>query len=164
MIDILLMYNLLKALPDTMTLILVGDTDQLPSVGAGNVLKDMIASGQIPVVKLERIFRQAQGSRIIMNAHRINRGESIDMRGGKDSDFFFASRESNEEVVETLIKFCTQNPSTLLSCGCDVGYSGIDAYAAWNLRGSKSECPFTGGNEPIGYFSEKGRNSVSVRR
>ena len=109
MIDILLMYNLLKALPDTMTLILVGDTDQLPSVGAGNVLKDMIASGQIPVVKLERIFRQAQGSRIIMNAHRINRGESIDMRGGKDSDFFFASRESNEEVVETLIKFCTQN-------------------------------------------------------
>lgn len=87
MIDILLMYNLLKALPDTMTLILVGDTDQLPSVGAGNVLKDMIASGQIPVVKLERIFRQAQGSRIIMNAHRINRGESIDMRGGKDSVF-----------------------------------------------------------------------------
>ena len=91
MIDIMLMYNLLKALPDSMTLILVGDTDQLPSVGAGNVLKDIIASGRIPVVRLTRIFRQAEGSRIIMNAHRINRGEAIDMRGGKDSDFFFAS-------------------------------------------------------------------------
>lgn len=109
MIDIMLMYNLLKALPDHMTLIMVGDTDQLPSVGAGNVLKDMIASGRIPVVRLTRIFRQAQGSRIIMNAHRINRGEAIDLRGGKDSDFFFASKETNEEVVETLVQFCTRN-------------------------------------------------------
>ncbi|PNH17933.1 AAA family ATPase [Lachnospiraceae bacterium] len=109
MIDIMLMYNLLKALPDHMTLIMVGDTDQLPSVGAGNVLKDMIASGRIPVVRLTRIFRQAQGSRIIMNAHRINRGEVIDLRGGKDSDFFFASKETNEEVVETLVQFCTRN-------------------------------------------------------
>ena len=78
MVDVMLMYNLLKALPDQMTLILVGDTDQLPSVGAGNVLKDIIASGRIPVVRLTRIFRQAQGSRIIMNAHRINRGEAIE--------------------------------------------------------------------------------------
>ena len=109
MIDIMLMYNLLKALPDSMTLILVGDTDQLPSVGAGNVLKDIIASGRIPVVRLTRIFRQAEGSRIIMNAHRINRGEAIDMRGGKDSDFFFASRDTNEEVVETLVRWCTKN-------------------------------------------------------
>ena len=109
MVDIMLMYNLLKALPDSMTLILVGDTDQLPSVGAGNVLKDVIASGRIPVVRLTRIFRQAQGSRIIMNAHRINRGEAIDMRGGKDSDFFFASRETNEEVVETLVRYCAKN-------------------------------------------------------
>ena len=109
MIDVMLMYNLLKALPEHMTLIMVGDTDQLPSVGAGNVLKDIIASDRIPVVRLARIFRQAQGSRIIMNAHRINRGEPIDMRGGKDSDFFFAGRETNEEVVDTLIKFCTEN-------------------------------------------------------
>ena len=109
MVDVMLMYNLLKALPDQMTLILVGDTDQLPSVGAGNVLKDIIASGQIPVVRLTRIFRQAQGSRIIMNAHRINKGEAIDMRGGRDSDFFFASKETNEEVVETLVRYCTQN-------------------------------------------------------
>ena len=87
MIDIMLMYNLLKALPEQMTLILVGDIDQLPSVGAGNVLRDIIDSGCVPVVRLTRIFRQAQGSRIIMNAHRINKGEGIDMRGGKDSDF-----------------------------------------------------------------------------
>lgn len=109
MIDIMLMYNLLKAIPEHMTLILVGDTDQLPSVGAGNVLKDIIDSGNIPVVRLVRIFRQAQGSRIIMNAHRINKGESIDMRGGKDSDFFFASEETNEGIVERLVKYCTVN-------------------------------------------------------
>ena len=109
MIDIMLMYNLLKAIPEHMALIMVGDTDQLPSVGAGNVLKDLISSGKIPVVRLTRIFRQAQGSRIIMNAHRINRGENIDMRGGRDSDFFFAGKETNEEVVDTLVKYCTKN-------------------------------------------------------
>lgn len=109
MVDLLLMYNLLKAIPESMTLILVGDPDQLPSVGAGNVLKDLIASGCIPVVRLERIFRQAQGSRIIMNAHRINKGEPIDMRGGSDSDFFFAGRDTNEEIVNTLVQYCTRN-------------------------------------------------------
>ena len=109
MIDVMLMYNLLKAVPEHMTLIMVGDTDQLPSVGAGNVLKDIIASERIPVVRLTRIFRQAQGSKIIMNAHRINKGESIDMRGGKESDFFFSGKETNEEVVDTLVRFCTEN-------------------------------------------------------
>jgi exodeoxyribonuclease V alpha subunit len=109
MIDIMLMYNLLKAMPEQMTLIMVGDTDQLPSVGAGNVLKDIISSGRIPVVRLSRIFRQARGSRIIMNAHHINKGEQIDMRGGRDSDFFFAAKETNEEVVELLVKYCTEN-------------------------------------------------------
>lgn len=109
MIDIMLMYNLLKAIPEQMSLILVGDIDQLPSVGAGNVLRDIIASGSIPVVRLTRIFRQAQGSRIVMNAHRINKGEAIDMRGGKDADFFFAEKESNQEVVETMIQYCKTN-------------------------------------------------------
>ena len=109
MIDIMLMYNLLKALPDSMTLILVGDTDQLPSVGAGNVLKDIIASGAVPVVRLTRIFRQAQGSRIIMNAHRINHGEMPDLRGGRDSDFFFAAQETNEAAADLVVKYCTQN-------------------------------------------------------
>ena len=109
MIDIILMYNLLKAVPDHMTLILVGDTDQLPSVGAGNVLKDMIASGSIPVVRLTRIFRQAQNSRIILNAHRINEGKMPDLRGGRDSDFFFAAKDTNEEAAELLVKYCTVN-------------------------------------------------------
>ena len=109
MIDILLMYNLLKAIPDHMSLILVGDIDQLPSVGAGNVLRDIIDSGRVPVVRLTRIFRQAQGSRIIMNAHRINKGQAIDMRGGRDSDFFFAAKETNQEVIQTLVGYCTRN-------------------------------------------------------
>ncbi len=109
MIDIMLMYNLLKALPAHMTLILVGDIDQLPSVGAGNVLRDIIQSGSIPVVRLTRIFRQAQGSRIIMNAHRINRGESLDLRGGKESDFFFASKATNEEILDVIVSYCKTN-------------------------------------------------------
>ncbi len=109
MIDIMLMYNLMKAIPSHMTLIMVGDIDQLPSVGAGNVLRDIIDSESVPVVRLNRIFRQAQGSRIIMNAHRINKGEQPDLRGGKDSDFFFAGKESNEETLELLVKYCVSN-------------------------------------------------------
>ncbi|MBP3900294.1 MAG: ATP-dependent RecD-like DNA helicase, partial [Blautia sp.] len=93
MIDIMLMYNLLKAIPDTMTLILVGDIDQLPSVGAGNVLRDIIDSVCFPVVRLTRIFRQAQTSRIIMNAHRINAGKMPDISNGAKSDFFFMDME-----------------------------------------------------------------------
>ena len=97
MIDLLLMYNLLKAVPDTMTLILVGDIDQLPSVGAGNVLRDIIDSGCFPVVRLTRIFRQAQTSRIIMNAHRINAGKLPDISNGRNADFFFMDMEKEAE-------------------------------------------------------------------
>ena len=97
MIDIMLMYNLLKAVPDTMTLILVGDIDQLPSVGAGNVLRDIIDSGSFPVVRLTRIFRQAQTSRIIMNAHRINVGKLPDISNGRNADFFFMDMEKEAE-------------------------------------------------------------------
>ena len=93
MIDIMLMYNLLKAVPDTMKLILVGDIDQLPSVGAGNVLRDIIDSGCFPVVCLTRIFRQAQTSRIVMNAHRINVGKLPDISNGRNADFFFMDME-----------------------------------------------------------------------
>lgn len=75
MIDIILMNSLLKAVPDNMTLILVGDADQLPSVGAGKVLSDILASEVVPVIKLEKIFRQVQKSRIITNAHKINHDE-----------------------------------------------------------------------------------------
>ena len=109
MIDLMLMYNLLKAIPDDMTLILVGDVDQLPSVGAGNVLSDIITSGCVPVIKLERIFRQAQGSRIIMNAHRINKGHAIDISGGRNSDFFFAAKATPEEAADIIVKYVTEN-------------------------------------------------------
>ena len=102
MIDIMLMYNLLKAVPDGMTVILVGDVDQLPSVGAGNVLRDIIDSGCFPVVRLTRIFRQAQTSRIIMNAHRVNRGQMPDLSNGRNSDFFFMERESPEEAAAAI--------------------------------------------------------------
>ncbi len=104
MIDIVLMYNLLKAVPDTMTLILVGDVDQLPSVGAGNVLRDLIASGRFPVVRLTRIFRQAQTSRIIMNAHRVNRGEMPEIRNGAQSDFFFIAEEDPERAARLIVQ------------------------------------------------------------
>ena len=93
MIDIMLMYSLLRAVPDTMTLILVGDIDQLPSVGAGNVLRDIIDADRFPVIRLTRIFRQAQTSRIIMNAHRINNGKLPDISNGRQSDFFFMDME-----------------------------------------------------------------------
>ncbi len=94
MIDLLLFYNLLKAVPDAMTLIFVGDTDQLPSVGAGNVLRDLIESNCFPVVRLTRIFRQAAKSRIITNAHRINAGRMPDLSNGRNSDFFFMDMEN----------------------------------------------------------------------
>ena len=93
MIDIMLMVQLLKAVPDRMRLILVGDVDQLPSVGAGNVLRDVIESGCFPVVRLTRIFRQAQTSRIITNAHRVNAGKMPDLSNGRDSDFFFVDMD-----------------------------------------------------------------------
>lgn len=108
MIDIILMYNLLKAIPDHMIIIIVGDIDQLPSVGAGNVLQDIIASGVIPTVKLERIFRQAMGSKIITNAHKINKGENPDLRGGSGSNFFFIEEENSEEVISTIVTLCTK--------------------------------------------------------
>ena len=103
MIDIILMNSLMKAIPPTMRLILVGDIDQLPSVGAGNVLRDIIDSGVFPVVKLTRIFRQAQTSRIIMNAHRINEGHMPDISNGKQSDFFFIENEDAEAGVLQIV-------------------------------------------------------------
>ncbi|TGY73863.1 SF1B family DNA helicase RecD2 [Muribaculum intestinale] len=103
MIDILLFYNLMKAIPSNMRLILVGDIDQLPSVGAGNVLRDIIDSQQIPVVRLTRIFRQAQSSRIVMNAHAINAGQFPNIRNGLDTDFFFINQEDADEIVKLII-------------------------------------------------------------
>ena len=104
MIDILLMNNLLKAVPVGMRLVFVGDIDQLPSVGAGNVLRDIIDSQRIPVVRLVRIFRQAQKSRIVMSAHAINRGKFPDTSNGRDTDFFFMKEEDPERAAESIVR------------------------------------------------------------
>ncbi len=103
MIDIILFYNLMKAIPRNMRLVLVGDIDQLPSVGAGNVLRDIIDSGKIPVVRLARIFRQAQTSRIVMNAHAINAGRFPDISNGRDTDFFFIKAEDSEDIPKIIV-------------------------------------------------------------
>lgn len=107
MVDIVLFYHLLKAVPPSATLVLVGDTHQLPSVGAGNVLGDLIASGAIPVIELNEIFRQARKSHIIVNAHRINEGKmpasNGDLNGGL-RDFYFIEEEDPEKVLSLILK------------------------------------------------------------
>lgn len=109
MIDIVLMHHLLKAIPRNAVLILVGDVNQLPSVGAGNVLNDMIESGVIRVVELTEIFRQAEKSQIIFNAHRINQGNlpllKPSLPGNKNiSDFYFIDQENPGKVLELILE------------------------------------------------------------
>ncbi|MCG6536895.1 MAG: AAA family ATPase, partial [Syntrophales bacterium LBB04] len=105
MIDTLLMHHLLKAIPSRATFVLVGDVNQLPSVGAGNVLKDIIESKAVPVVELNEIFRQAQESSIIVNAHLINEGKMPNLRGSQDKldDFYFIEQEDPQKVMEMII-------------------------------------------------------------
>jgi len=105
MVDVLLMHSLLRAIPHRSGLVLVGDVDQLPSVGPGTVLHDLIESGIVPVVRLTEVFRQAANSRIITNAHRIRRGQMPDMSGADpSSDFHFVEREDPEKIAATLVK------------------------------------------------------------
>ena len=103
MIDIILMNSLMKAVPRSMRVVFVGDIDQLPSVGAGNVLRDLIDSKKIPVVRLTRIFRQAQTSRIVMSAHAINQGRFPDTSNGKATDFFFIQQEDAEKTAGEIV-------------------------------------------------------------
>jgi exodeoxyribonuclease V alpha subunit len=106
MIDTLLMYHLLKALPSSSSLVLVGDADQLPSVGPGRVLNDIIHSGRVPVVELKKIFRQAEASTIVVNAHRINAGLMPVQHD--EGDFYFIKQEDPEEVVRLILKLCRE--------------------------------------------------------
>ncbi len=103
MVDLLLFHHLLKAIPKTAKLILVGDTDQLPSVGAGRVLQDIIESGVITVVRLNEIFRQAQQTTIITNAHRIIQGEKLYFENSPYEDMFFIEKSTPEETLETIV-------------------------------------------------------------
>ena len=104
MVDVLLMRSLLAALPAEAALLLVGDVDQLPSVGPGQVLRDVIDSGAVPVVRLTEVFRQAAGSRIVTNAHRINQGRMPDFARQEDSDFYFVEAESPDAVLAMLVR------------------------------------------------------------
>jgi exodeoxyribonuclease V alpha subunit len=115
MIDTVLAYHILKALPVHCQLILVGDVDQLPSVGAGCVLRDVILSGAVEVVKLDKIFRQAEESLVIVNAHRVNRGE-MPLLGGsgwdREADFFLVERDEPEEALATVKRLvCERIPA-----------------------------------------------------
>ena len=108
MVDLPLMYHLLKAVPDWMRLILVGDKDQLPSVGPGCLLRDIIASQKVEVVTLNEIFRQEKDSLIVQNAHRVNQGQSLIQapRGVKDADFYFISQNEDKKAFSTIMKLC----------------------------------------------------------
>ncbi|HOI95762.1 MAG TPA: ATP-dependent RecD-like DNA helicase [Syntrophobacter fumaroxidans] len=110
MLDLLLMHYLLKAVPPQATLVLVGDADQLPSVGPGNVLKDIIDSGRFPVVRLDEVFRQARQSRIVVNAHLVRQGKFPQMKNEREGlqDFYFIAKEDPEEVCRVILKLCTE--------------------------------------------------------
>ena len=104
MIDVLLMRSLLRAVPDEAGLLIIGDVDQLPSVGPGQVLADIIAANVLPVVRLTEVFRQAAGSRVITNAHRINRGQMPELTNGNaPSDFYFIDAEQPEDGVAKIV-------------------------------------------------------------
>jgi exodeoxyribonuclease V alpha subunit len=112
MIDTVLMYHLLKATPSQAHLILVGDVDQLPSVGPGNVLRELIDSGLFTVVRLKEIFRQARESMIVVNAHRVNEGEFPIVKGGDQgdsSDFHFIEEEDPEKILDRILTLCRES-------------------------------------------------------
>ena len=109
MIDIYLMYNLIKAIPKHALIVLVGDINQLPSIGPGNVLRDMISSGQFKTVILDEIFRQAKQSKIITNAHLINHGKMPNLQNGSlNNDFFFVQKDDPEQIVGMIIRLCKE--------------------------------------------------------
>ena len=111
MVDMFVMHHLLKCIYRGTKLILVGDSDQLPSVGPGSVLKDLILSEKIPVVHLDKIFRQAAKSKIILNAHRVNQGEGFlgkeDIETEVNEDFFFVKEVSQEKILNEVLSLCT---------------------------------------------------------
>jgi exodeoxyribonuclease V alpha subunit len=108
MVDTVLMNQLLRAVPDHGAVLLVGDVDQLPSVGPGAALADLIGSGVLPTVRLTEIFRQAATSQIIVNAHRINRGQMPERPGSKVSDFYFVTADTPEAIHEKLLHVVTE--------------------------------------------------------
>ena len=109
MVDVMLMHATVKALPRGAALLLVGDVDQLPSVGPGQVLKDVIASGAFPVVRLTEVFRQAAESRIITNAHRINAGEMPELSARSTGDFFYVEADEPGDVADKVVDLVSRH-------------------------------------------------------
>ncbi len=157
MIDLLLMYNLLKAVLDSTTIILVGDIDQLPSVSAGNVLKDIIDSDIVNIVRLNHIFRQAQGSMIITNAHKVNKGEQPILQNNITSDFFFIKEEDSQKAIELIKDLCLRrlpnkykiNPLDDIQILCpmqkgDIGCQNLNLVLQESLNPSLSYIRFKG--------------------
>ena len=133
MVDVLLMQALMRAVPDRAALLIVGDIDQLPSVGPGQVLADIISSGSVPVVRLTEVFRQAAQSRIITSAHRINQGSIPDLSApAEDSDFYFVQADDPDTAVSRIIELVTARiPSVSASIR-----SAISRYCADESRRS----------------------------
>ena len=116
MVDVSLMYSLLKAISPGTRLILVGDVNQLPSVGPGNVLKDILASGKFESVKLEKIFRQAQESDIVMNAHKIHKGQHV-LLDNKSKDFFFLKRDDADTIISVMLTLVKEKMPKYVDAG-----------------------------------------------
>ena len=136
MVDVMLMQALLKATPNRAALLIVGDIDQLPSVGPGQVLSDVISSGAVPVIRLTEVFRQAAQSRIITSAHRINQGGIPDLAPpGTDSDFYFVSVEAPEVAVQRIVELVKTriprrfglNPIRDIQVLCPMNRGGVGA-------------------------------------
>ena len=125
MVDVMLMQALVKAIPDNAALLIVGDIDQLPSVGPGQVLADIIGSGAVPVVRLTEVFRQAAASRIIINAHRINQGAMPDLSApAGDSDFYFVPAEDPETAVQRIVELVKTRIPKRFGLNSDPRYPG----------------------------------------
>jgi exodeoxyribonuclease V alpha subunit len=135
MVDVPPMRALLRALPDQAALLLVSDVDQLPSVGPGQILADVIASGAVPVVRLTEVFRQAAESRIIVNAHRINQGMMPDLAPAESADFYFVDAADPEEGVRKLLAIVREripqrfefNPIRDIQVLCPMNRGGLGA-------------------------------------
>ena len=139
MLDTLLMYSLLKGIATGTHLLLVGDADQLPSVGAGNVLSDIINSGIVPVVRLDHIFRQGAGSAIVTNAHRINQGQ-MPLTGSQIKDFFFFPQDDPELAGDLVVELVAQRIPTKF------GFKPGDIQVL---------APMHRGKSGVGYLNEK---------
>ena len=172
MIDVRLMASLLLALPEEAALVIVGDSDQLPSVGPGQVLADILESDRFPVARLDEIYRQAEGSRIVLNAHRVNHGEMPEMTSqrGEESDFYFISAEEVDVCVDKLIEIVANrmpkafglDPKADVQVLCPMNRGGLGTQAL-NARLQAELNPGEGGLERSGQSFRPGDKVMQVK-